>query len=142
MPLKDEHLKHADKFKFAYQILINSQNNHSESIAILVFYRALHYVEALFCVDKGPKQHCGSHEEREEILRKVKRYEKIWKHYYPLKKASMIARYLADLTGKTSTLSTVYGKEVNSFLINHYLLQIEKAVLKRIKGIEERTQSP
>lgn len=139
MPLKDEHLKHADKFKLAYKVLINSQNNHSESIAILVFYRALHYVEAMFCVDKSPKKHCGSHEEREGILRKVKSYEKIWVHYYALKKASMIARYLADHNGKTSTLATVYGKRVTSVLINHHLLQIEKAVRKRIKDIEERT---
>ncbi|KKN13937.1 hypothetical protein LCGC14_1001230 [marine sediment metagenome] len=72
--------------------LLGCSEDTSEWIACIAFYKALHLVEALLARDK--KRHQNSHVAREKLLKASTRYESIYKHYRPLWRASMVARYL------------------------------------------------
>jgi hypothetical protein len=66
---------------------------------------------------------------REEILKE--RYGEIYRHYAPLKTASIIARYLADRKGPTYQTFTDYMtmQQVQSVVVNHRLRQITTGVM-------------
>ena len=46
------------------------------------FYAAVHAIETLIAFDGQPNH--TSHESRNNVLKRVKRYEHIWKHYREL----------------------------------------------------------
>ena len=68
-----------------------------EWAATVAFYKALHLVEALLAGDvQGPCFHTSSHDQRNDLLKRTKRYEFVYRQYKPLYDASMTARYLLD----------------------------------------------
>jgi len=60
----------------------------------VTFYVALHAIDALLAHDGVGR--VNSHESRNEVLIKTKRYQQVWKHYQPLHDLSRRIRYLAE----------------------------------------------
>ena len=134
MPSKEAHLKIAERNSNTILYLTEQQNDHSEWITVIAFYRALHLVEALF--SQNPKiEHCHTHQAREQRLKTVKRYNHIYKHYRPLYSASPVARYLEDNRRNTFTTFSEYlsPERIISEIVGHRLLQIEKSVFKLLR---------
>jgi len=116
-----------------------------EWIVTVAFYKALHVVEAVFTHD-GQVQHGRDHGHRHVVLKKTRRYQKIWTHYRPLWVTSTIARYLKQHDS---------GEEYNSFadylspervlsdMVDHHLHQVQRAAVKFLTPASgERLTSP
>jgi hypothetical protein len=101
----------------------------SDWISVVAFYKALHLIEALFNHDGvGPS---ANHEIREGILKRTRRYQQIYTFYRPLWEASLAARYLC-VGGYEYPAFKDYmtPDQVENVVIGHYLLQLEKSVMK------------
>jgi hypothetical protein len=132
MPSREAHLQLAARNKEALDYLLRKAEKLPEWIATVAFYRALHLVEALFAHDEN--EHSHNHEERDQRLKRNRRYANIYKHYRPLWAASVIARYLVDPSGRQFKTFTDYmppGK-LKSELINHRLRRIESSVSRML----------
>src|SRR5262245_38867200 len=88
------------------------------------FYAAVHAIEALIAFD-GQRNHT-SHETRNAVLKSVKRYESIWKHYRELYNASQTTRY------HSTPSEWIPAEQIKTVWIPHYLYPIEKSVQKLI----------
>ncbi|MBL7186124.1 MAG: hypothetical protein ISS70_07340 [Phycisphaerae bacterium] len=102
----------------------------SDWAAVVVFYAALHVVDAVFfCDPKAPKKHGISHSERNDILKGTVHYQKIYEHYCIMSRVSHVARYLQDRsTGRTVVFSTYMPTEVvRQQLVKHRLWQVIKS---------------
>jgi len=101
---------------------------YSDWAATVAFYTALHVVEAVFFRDtrKIHRAHGHNHEEREAILKNVKSYQKIYRHYRQLQSASIIARYLHERHG-ASFHKYMSADQVLDVLIRHHLRQVIKS---------------
>ena len=129
MPSKDVHLKMADHNRRALEYMQERLADFPDWCASIAFYAALHLVEAVFATDKNILHGIG-HERRERCL-KQKNYEHIHRHYWPLWRASMVARYLEDSGRECRTFAEFMSPEkVTDKLINHHLAQVEKSVTK------------
>ena len=100
-------------------------------IAIVAFYKAVHSVEAvIFENEKPPHKHSASHKNRGALLKM--KYPDMWRNYWPLLKASKVARYL-EYEEKGITHGVVRfsdympGTVVVAYLLNHDFVQFEKA---------------
>lgn len=96
--------------------------------ATVAFYTAVHVVEAVFFHDSKRIgfSHIQNHEERERILKSVKSYQNLYKHYRPLASASVIARYLQPENQK-GLCEYMSHSQVTDALINHHLGQLIKS---------------
>jgi len=129
MPSDSEHLAVAERNQELINHLLPEIKRFGEWITVIAFYRALHIVEAVFFRDH-PNKHGHNHEGRENILKKTKRYQHIYKNYRVLWAASTVARYLEDHTcGKTYASFNDYlsPADVQGLILNHYLKQVEKS---------------
>jgi len=88
------------------------------------FYAAVHAIEALIAFD-GQRNHT-SHETRNEVLKSVKRYQQIWRHYRELYNASQTTRYHASPT------EWIPVDQIKTVWIPNYLYPIERSVQKLI----------
>src|SRR5687768_11413158 len=95
MPSESCHLKAAEKNQKTIDFLLPAIDDHSEWISTIAFYKALHLVEAAFTRDPSIV-HGQNHENRENALKKNRKYSHIWKFYRLLWSASTVARYLQD----------------------------------------------
>ena len=94
----------------------------SDWAATVIFYTALHIVEALFFREAARlnRKHGHSHEEREQMLKGTGRYKNIYRHYRPLQSASVKARYLDGAT----FASHMSAKQVQDELIKGHLWKV------------------
>lgn len=132
MPSDSEHLAVAARNQELINHLLPDIHRFGEWITVVAFYRALHIVEAVFFCDH-PAKHGRNHETREDMLKRTKRYQQIYKHYRTLWAASTIARYLEDhSTGTTYASFNDYMSpaDVQGLILNHYLKQVEKSAAK------------
>lgn len=106
-------------------------------MAVAAFYAALHVVETLFSRQKPP-QHGQSHERRESILKRTRRYEKIYRHYRELQGIATIARYLEGIESTRVSRKRGVGtartfaeymtpQEVLGTVVQHHLISILKS---------------
>lgn len=109
--------------------LLPTKDRHSEWLAVIAFYKALHLVDAMLFCDNSC-QHGGDHSERSQIL-KGNRYKNIFMNYRPLSSASCVARYL-EISGREYTAFSQYlsPDQVVNDLINHHLKQVQDSVNK------------
>ncbi len=132
MPDSANHLAVAKRNGELIQHLLQTNDRHSEWVAVVAFYKALHLVDAMLFRDHHSK-HGGDHIERQQLLKRTTRYQNIYHHYRPLFAASCVARYL-DFGGMEYSAFSTYlpPTEVVSKLINHHLKQLEISVMKII----------
>jgi hypothetical protein len=95
--------------------------------ATVAFYTAVHVVEAVFFHDRQRIgfSHIQNHEERERILKSIKSYQNLYKHYRPLASASVVARYLRSENQK-GLCEYMNHSQVEDTLIKHHLGQLIK----------------
>ncbi|MCH8152552.1 MAG: hypothetical protein IH830_09300 [Planctomycetes bacterium] len=94
----------------------------------MIFYTALHAVEALFCYDNLEPH--TSHTSRNHTLKSYNRYQKIWENYRPLYDAARSTRYDTDAP------TWIPLEDVKNELVK-YFYAVEKSVLKLMKDEEE-----
>lgn len=123
MASESQHIDCANRTQKTIAHLLVDRDSHSPWIAVTAFYKALHVVEAVF--SRNPSiGHASNHEERERLLVEYRKYEKIYRHYSILKRASMNARYLSGCTVFDDYLKP---NEVVDKLLKHELHQLEQA---------------
>jgi hypothetical protein len=134
MASKKAHLDLASRNWTTIVYLRDSGEDHSDWVATIAFYKALHLIEAVFADDKAIL-HSSDHSSRESFLKKTPRYQPLWKHYRPLFAASLIARYLDDGSGKEVTCFNKYmdAEKVKKELLDHRLHQIKKMTATMLK---------
>jgi len=127
---RKNHLAVAAKNEELIQHLILTKARHSEWVAVIAFYKALHLIDAMLFCDHSCK-HGGDHKERQRVLKTTRKYNNIYEHYRPLFAASCIARYLEHGSVDYSAFSTYLNPEqVVSKLVNHHLKQLETSVMR------------
>ncbi len=111
---------------------LRKDDEHLPWVVAIAFYKALHLVEALLAGDpQSPTRHTDDHKTRNRLLKTTNRYRNIWMAYRPLYEASLIARYLReDANAPTYDVFSSYMPKavVESRVLGHYLIQIEKSV--------------
>ena len=88
------------------------------------FYAAVHAIETLVAFDGQPTH--TSHEARNNVLKRVQRYQHIWKHYRELYNGSQTTRYHA------APHEWIPADKIKTLWIPNYLYPIEKSVQKLI----------
>lgn len=83
-----DHLELANRNHDTLLYLVQGEKRHSEWIATVAFYKAVHIVEAVFHTHAG--KHSNGHDTRIDRL-KHPDYEEIFKAYRPLYAASLVA---------------------------------------------------
>jgi hypothetical protein len=86
------------------------------------FYAAVHAVECLFAYDNLPNH--TSHESRNATLKKLNRYQQVWKHYHVLYNTSLTTRY------DCNPASWLPAQKIKQELIPKYLYPLERSVQK------------
>ncbi len=129
MPTAEEHLAIARRNERTLTYLLKDPRHHSEWIATVAFYTALHYVEAVFYCDME-RTHGHNHETRDHLLKSDRRYQNIYRHYRPLWEASVVARYM-ELQGETRLFSEYLPPDqVEAQLVDHRLHQLKRSAKK------------
>lgn len=127
MAKSSDHISLANKNQIALSTLIQDKSPHSEWIATIAFYKAIHVIEAA-CRQLGMK-HAHNHNTRLELLRVKNEFKPIYKHFRHLYVASCIARYLHDNENKKSYSS--FDDYLEPSIVAQELVQI------RLKHIED-----
>lgn len=139
MPTTEEHLAIAKRNEATLAYLLEKVREHSEWVATVAFYTALHYVEAVFFHDLNGT-HGHNHESRDRLLKCTKRYENIYRHYRPLWEASVVARYM-QRDGETRLFSKYLSPDkVEEQLVRHRLHQLRKSA-ERLLGIADTSSA-
>ena len=109
---------------------MDRQEMFPEWVATIAFYKALHLVEAVFIHNKEVS-HRQTHDSRNKVLKETNIYKKINKHYSPLYRISLIARYM-QADGQTEPSFTRYmpPKKVQNEVLGHHLHQVQVAARK------------
>ncbi len=130
----NNHLAVAVKNQELIEHLIVTKDRHSEWVAVVAFYKALHLVDAMLYCDHSDR-HGVDHSHRQQILKKNRKYENIYKHYRQLSAASSIARYLEHGPENYRAFSEYLDPDkVVSLLVNHHLKQLEISVNKILES--------
>src|SRR5258708_2128241 len=93
MASEDSHIAVANRNHAALTHLCADVNKFGPWVVTVAFYKALHVVEAVFANDRDIG-HTHDHGDRELRLKRTRKYENIYKHYAPMMRASLVARYL------------------------------------------------
>jgi len=123
MATENEHLAVANRTQKTIGHLIPELSINSPWIATAAFYKALHIVEAVFFNDSDIR-HTSDHGGREKRLKRIRKYDNISRHYLPLFRASIVARYLS---GHKSFDKYLSPNEVVEKLLKHHLHQVEQS---------------
>ena len=137
MASETAHLECANRTHKTIEHLLADLQTHSPWIATAALYKALHVVEAAFANDKSI-QHTSNHDERGHKLKKVRKYEHVARHYFPLFRASQIARYLTDHDTFDAYMTP---QQVKDKLLKHYLHQVEESCSKFLSDGSELTRA-
>jgi hypothetical protein len=116
----DESRKHLKQWKHNRRFLGLVPKAYPDWMVTVTFYVALHAVDALLAHDGVAR--VNSHETRNEVLIRTKRYQQIWKYYQPLHDLSRRIRYLAEPG------TWVPVEEMSTQVWGRYLYPIEKSV--------------
>jgi hypothetical protein len=134
MPSKDAHLSAARRNEATLRFLLSGADEHLAWVATVAFYKALHIIEAVFASDSAlTEDHTDDHKRRNNLLKTTVRYQQLWRMYRPLFEVSLNARYLrANDNAPTHEIFERYMPRANveSTVLNHYLLQVERAASK------------
>jgi len=135
MPTETDHIAKAVSNQRAIEhLLTRTDGGFPDWVVTIAFYKALHIVEALFARDPAIS-HTQTHEQRERVLKKTHRYAHVWKHYAPLFRASLVARYLRDGQGTVVDFSAYMPMpQVRSEILGHRLRQIENSARKMLSA--------
>jgi len=106
--------------------------SHPDWIITVTFYTALHAVDALLEFDGVQRVH--SHESRNNVLNRTRRYEKIWDHYQPLYDLSRRIRYLA------SPRDWIRADDIPGKVFSRFLFPIENSA-HGLMGLEHTAPS-
>lgn len=126
MANENDHIACANRTHQTIVHLLTSAPINSPWIATAGFYKAVHVVEAVFSNDKLVG-HTSNHGEREQQLKKQRKYDHLCIHFLPLYRASINARYLPDNSCFDDWLSHT---DVIEKLLKHRLHQVEKSARK------------
>jgi hypothetical protein len=134
MPNTASHLAVAGRNGDLIQHLTQTKDRHSEWLAVVAFYKALHLVDAMLFCDH-PCKHGGDHTERARILKVTQKYQNIYRNFRPLSAASCVARYLATDGREYSAFAAYLSPDqVMAVLINHHLKQVEDRVTRILES--------
>jgi len=133
MAAEAEHIASANRIQLTIAHLLEKREQNSPWIATLAFYKALHIVEAVFANDKNIG-HSSDHQSRERSLKKTRKYDHLAKHYLPLARASLVARYLP---GHKVFEDYMLPDVVVSQLLRHHLRQIERSAKRFLRNPEK-----
>jgi hypothetical protein len=111
---------HINQWKHNRKLLTQIPPEFPDWQVTVAFYVALQAVDALLAFDKLTR--VNSHEARNEVLLKTKRYQKINEKFFPLYDLSRTVRYLAD------PARWVPADRVQKDVIYRYLRPIETSV--------------
>ncbi len=123
MPSSAAHIKAADGNQQAIDYLILGGDAYTAWIVTIAFYKALHMIEAVLA-EQNPPCHNVDHGTRNDLLKKTRKYQQLWKHYSPLYQASLVARYLTSLGGSQPIESYLTVDDCKNKILNHRLRQI------------------
>ncbi len=90
MPTRKQHLSHARRSRQLYGLLTDQGAKQREWLIVLLFYAALHEIEAWL---EGRGIHSGSHGQRERIVSQEPLLRPIYQQYRQLRTDSNNARY-------------------------------------------------
>ncbi len=114
----------------ALNYILEGDQFHDWATAI-AFYAALHLVEAVLSLDNNIRcRHSNTHRDRQDTLKVVTRYRKMYKHYALLDRAARVARYAPNGPPFSSYLS---HDDVREKLIKGDLWQIIKTARNFLK---------
>ncbi len=111
------------------QFIASLQETYCDWMLTGAFYAAVHAVETLIAFDGQPNT--TSHEARNQVLKNVKRYQQIWRHYRELYNASQTTRY------HCAPQDWIPSNDIKTIWIPNYLYPIEKSVQK-LMGDQDR----
>jgi len=111
---------HISQWKHNRKLLAQVPAEFSDWQVTIAFYVALQAVDALLAFDKVTR--VNSHEARNEVLLRTKRYQKINEKYVPLYDLSRTVRYLAE------PARWIPAHRIQKDVINRYLRPIETSV--------------
>jgi hypothetical protein len=135
------HLLVANRNQATLQALLVDLRQHAAWVATIAFYKALHIVEAVFANDPRVG-HCSDHGIRLHTLKHERKYEHLYRHFSPLYRLSLVARYLEDGLDPAihSTLEkyVAYDRLASIFLL-HHLHQVEQSAAKFLASSQELT---
>lgn len=132
MPSKAAHLHAAKMNQRTIEFLWNSNNDeHLPWVVTVAFYKALHVVEAVLALEpSGEQQHFDSHETRNRMLKRTRKFQKIYELYIQLYQQSQIARYLTNDVASSQPFDFAKylpRKKVEELVLNHWLRQIQNS---------------
>ena len=132
MPSIRAHIEQAEHNRRFLQKILEIVKEFADWVAVAAFYTALHYVEALFFRYKPQnQQHATNHEMRERLLKQDQRFKQVWRHYWHLWQASVVARYLQSPKGNYRRFADYISPEkVKTTLIEYHLNRLIKSVEK------------
>ena len=116
MATEADHFKKAESNK---RFLSKIDDEFCDWIAIVAFYAAVHFVEALLAKNGMPS---NSHRERNSSLRQ--NYPSIWEHFQPLYNVSKWLRY---------TNCELSATHIKTHLVDGRLADVESAVRTALK---------
>lgn len=116
--------EHRTRWIHNREFIATLQEKYCDWILTGAFYAAVHAVETLIAFDGQPNH--TSHETRNRVLRTVRRYQQIWKHYRELYNGSQTTRY------HCSPNDWIPADQIKAVWIPNYLYPIEKSVQKLI----------
>jgi hypothetical protein len=124
------HIECANRTQSTIAYLLTELDSNSPWIATAAFYKALHVVEAVFANDPSIR-HTSDHSTRERTLKMNRKFDNIYRHYSPLSRASLNARYLMSHSCFDDYMPP---SDVVDVLLKHNLKQVENSARKFLKS--------
>lgn len=115
--------QHINQWKHNRNFVATIATEYHDWIVTVLFYAALHAIDALLMHDGQP---VTSHIKRNELLRSDDRYQEIYAHYEPLYTLSRTVRYVAD------PRKWIPPQQVKIDVVQRHFYPIEGLVLKLI----------
>ena len=131
MATESDHIACANRTQQTIAHLLADPAIHSPWIATTAFYKALHVVEAVLANDPAIGHSCD-HLDREQTLKRERRYAHICRHYLPLARAATNARYLLSCSCFDDYLTP---EQVVSQLLLHHLKQLDNSARKFLSPV-------
>lgn len=124
--------EHRVKWAHNREFLGTIEEKYCDWMVTAAFYAAVHAVETLFAFD-GVGNHT-SHMDRNQTLKTINRYRKIWQHFRPLWGAAQTSRY------ECTSTSWIPVEDVKRRLVGVHLYGVEASVLKLTKSADSLDQ--
>ncbi len=126
MATESDHIACANRTQQTIAHLLSDPSTHSPWIATTAFYKAPNIVEAVFANEESIGHSCD-HLDREQTLKRERKYANICRHYLPLARAATSAPYLLSCSCFDEYLTP---DKVVSQLLKHHLVQLEHSARK------------